>query len=160
MNKIKFFKTKKLGFSLVELLIVIAIIGISSGIVLRGFDSDQKTETELEIEGLKLSAIINSQKNDALSGKKDSTVAGPCAYTITVDSASPGQYAVTGCNPMTQTLKSGVTFTGSANVTFTSPLATATTTTTPFPVNFILTKGGKSYTVSVSESGNITQTVN
>lgn len=141
---------------MVELLIVIAIIGISSGIVLKGFDSDQKIETELEIEGLKLSAIIASQKNDALSGKK--TVTGSCNnYTI---AGSGDTIAVTGCNPMTQTLKSGVSFAAVKNVTFEAPLASVTTSTLPFPVNFVLTKGGKNYTVSVSESGNITQTTN
>lgn len=155
MNKIKFFKTRKHGFSLVELLIVIAIIGISAGIVLRGFDSDQKTKTQLEIEGQKLSAIIASQKNDAISGKKDPNMTVCSNYKISVEAANDSQYVVTGCNPITQTLKSGITFSALANVTFTSPQGVATATA--FPVNFVLQKDSQNYTVSVSSSGNITQ---
>lgn len=166
MNKIKFFKAKRLGFSLVELLVVIAIIGISSGIVLKGFDSDQKIETELEVEGLKLSAIIAAQKNDALSGKITATT--PCngEYIIRVNDNNLG-YTVDGCNPMTQELKSGVMFsaTSAREVTFKAPFAKAFSGGNPIApgaqVDFVLTKEvdgvAKNYEVSVFGNGIITE---
>ncbi|EKE19741.1 MAG: hypothetical protein ACD_8C00115G0002 [uncultured bacterium] len=168
MNKIKFFKTKKLGFSLVELLVVIAIIGISSGIVLKGFDSNQKVETELEIEGLKLSAIINAQKNDALSGKRVEGAVSGCDYAITVDADRSG-YSMGTCNPGTQTLKSGITFTAIETVSFKSPFAKVYSGSdeigpgqTREQVDFVLQKTvsgvTKSKTISVFGNGLVDET--
>lgn len=78
MNKIKklnvknpMFCAKKLckkGFSLVEVMIVIAIIGISAGILFARVDSTNPS-TEVELAGRQIAASLRTAQNNAISGK-------------------------------------------------------------------------------------------
>lgn len=70
------------GFTLIEVVIVIAIVGISSGIILASMTSSQRVERETETAARKFAALVREAQNDALTGKQLVASTDPCYYQI------------------------------------------------------------------------------
>ena len=71
--KLMFQKNKK-GFSLVELLIVLAIMTIMTGVVFATKNGDKKASVDVEAATRDVAAQIRSLQNEALNGKMIGTI--------------------------------------------------------------------------------------
>lgn len=152
-------KTAKKGFTLIELMVAIAIVAISTGIVLTSLNSNQKTQTVLKIEAGKLVSLLRMEQNNALSGKGASQ--GGCEFTVST-TANSANYSATECgsaSPTVYRLANGVTFKETRNVAFTLPMAEVKVSNVSLPVSgrvdFTLTKNSQDYFVSLYGNGKI-----
>jgi len=77
----KFFKlqSRQAGFSLVELMTVVAIIGIMTSIGLVSLNAS-KTQKELQMEARKVAASIKLAQNNAIVGRMGPSGKSPCNF--------------------------------------------------------------------------------
>lgn len=157
-------RNSKKAFTLIELLIVIAIIGIMSSVVFVSMQNS-KTETELKTAAREVAAAIREAQNNALTGKMiDGEIAG--LFDI-VPSDSTNGYQMKyqtkvgdGWEERTvysKNIKEGLTFTDSSSqrVRFNVPYGNVSIVGNGFQIK---SNNGKFIWVCVSKSGNITET--
>jgi prepilin-type N-terminal cleavage/methylation domain-containing protein len=97
-------RKKQKGFSLLEILITLAIIAIMTAVLLVVVDSRQKDSLYLQLEARKVESLIMAQKNNALDGVNSSA---SCTFGVIVEN---GKYSTVGCNQVEYATKNGVTF--------------------------------------------------
>ncbi len=168
-------KNFKKGFTLVELLIVIAIIGIMTAVLLVSMSKGGVNNT-LKVAGRQLSGALRESQNYALTGKQKEEGSYPCAFKFSVEPLADGvyyniKYASRSINEQCGQDEGGyifedfvgpVKFVGVESVSvkeiiFTVPHATYT------PIDqdaeeqteFIIEKKGKKYKVVIYASGRI-----
>ncbi len=78
MKKIFFAKQKKKGFSLLEMVIIVAIITIMTSVMLVTTLGERKTK-EVEVIGREVTAAIRETQNYALTGRRQGTGL-PCSF--------------------------------------------------------------------------------
>ncbi len=155
------------GFSLVELLVVVAIIAILSGVSLVGYNRFQERQGAL-VAAYQLATDLRDVQQKALSGQKPT---GWCNLTTTDQLTSwrllfntTTTYQIVGvCSTGTTTIDKTVTLPNSATgpngtgVDF-SALTGATTSsgTISFAVQRIVASGTYSFTVQVNQAGAVT----
>jgi prepilin-type N-terminal cleavage/methylation domain-containing protein len=123
-----FMKSFYKGFSLVEILIVLAIATIMTAVVLVSMSAERKDKNYLEMEGRKVEALIAAQKNGALDGVGS---VGDCTFGVAVDG---NVFEAVGCNPVSYKASRDITFKERKVFYFTSPNATLFDNTTGTPV--------------------------
>ncbi len=84
-------QNKKAGFTLLELMVVVAIIGIMSAV---GFVSlsDSRNQKAVDLEARKVASVLRMTQNYAVSGYSLDINKIPCQFTFT--SMSTGSYSI------------------------------------------------------------------
>ena len=160
------------GFSLVEVLVVIAFIGIMTGVLFVSL-SGKRTETSLKSAAREVAAAVRTTQNNALTGVKTGVPNGRslCRYDIERTSVSTYEIFVrysqnNGSCPGNNndrsslgrfSLKNGVSFSGGNwSVLFGVPRGDVLSGSQSA---IGLTKSGSSFSVCVPSSGSITEKV-
>ena len=73
--------SQRKGFTLIEILVVVAIIGIAAGIILVSVGSG-RTQKEVEGDARRLVGMLRELQNDALSGKQVVSGRVSCAFVF------------------------------------------------------------------------------
>jgi len=143
---------KKKAFTLLELIVVIAIIGIMSVSALIMISPSQRATQDLQAEGHKVTSVIATLQSNALSGKNAGS---GCLYQFnaTVGAAT---YTMVGCVAGSYNTTAGVTFKNGASFSFSSPFG-APSFGASQPIT--LTKGGQDYSLCVYSNGRIVENV-
>lgn len=118
------------GYTLIEIMIVIAIIGIVSGILFFSLSTEKPTR-EVEASTREFIGIVREAQNNALSGKQLIAGTDPCYYEVNWSGSSYTlryQYkdAAGNCTQHSDaayTLKGGVAFSSAASLQFKVPHA-------------------------------------
>lgn len=155
------------GFTLIEVMIVIAIIGIMTAIVLSSFGSG-RIERELETNAREFASVVREAQNYALTGKVITatgipSTSVPCSFQVTWtsteysliyryknsssdDCSSSSTYPV-----LTYLFKNGVTTSSGGPVDFSLPHAVVSGAG-----DIIFSKSSLSHAVCISADGHIT----
>lgn len=157
-------KNKKIlaGYTLIELLIVIVIIGLLSSAMLIGF-SGSNDANEVEKASREVASAMREAQNYALAGSQGGiTGSRPRGFRVSWSGSTYGiQYIYQdagGGSDQTQalrsyTLRKGVTFGGPGNFTFGLPHANVSFGTAS--IGAVVTRGGSSQTVCVYKEGGL-----
>ncbi len=140
----------KKGVTLIELLIVIAIIGIMSAVFMTMLSKSTRTQKELEVEARKVLAVMEETRNLSLTGKNADS---GCSniFTATVGTSN---YGISGCNTVNYTLENGITFNSGGSFSFNVPHGDISSGSS-FPIDINLQKNGKNYHICIYETGKI-----
>lgn len=150
--------TKRLpGFTLVELVVTMAIIAILMSVAMSGIGSDAKTQREIETNAREFASVVREAQNYSLTGKQANvTGTNTCSFQVSIISSSQYTLNAIDCStsPVSReiakyTLKNGVTLSGSP-ITFTLPRGVPTSVGS---VTF--SKGTKTHSVCISAQGKI-----
>ncbi len=140
----------KKGFSLLEILVVISIIGIMTGAMVSSL-GQSKNQQALKSAASEVVAAIRETQNYALTGKN---AGGSCNnYTFTYSGNSYNVSNGSGCgiNDSYQ-LRNNVTFNNSSSITFTAPHGNTAGAT------IILSNDSHSINICISDTGMIWKT--
>jgi len=154
------------GFTLLELLIVIAIIGIASAIIISGFTVGQVSR-EIEVAAREFATVVREAQSYALNGRQPSASVDPCLYGVSWGNGGSSYNIIyrdkNGCAAAavstfsSHTLQRGVTFnTASSSFFFTVPHATLSPAPAGGNYRVTVRKAGQSRSVCVYPSGNVT----
>jgi prepilin-type N-terminal cleavage/methylation domain-containing protein len=173
------FKKRYDGYSVVEVMVVMAIIGIMSAALIVSVGSSREKKT-VESEALKVAASIREAKNYALTGKTLDTANNfPCdgrfvapvtapatnyyvkyGYRTSANKCSDG---ANGTAPSAGTVSSGVLQDGvkftvvpaspNGRTIFSVPFGVIMNEGVSPPMRYVISKGNSSYTICVSASG-------
>lgn len=152
-----FFRSHLRAYSLIELLVVVAIIGIATTIMMVDW-SGSRTTRSLENAGKEVEAVVRGAQNFALTGVQSLPNTRPCGFRVEWGAST---YDVlyryrngddcTESSPVgSYTLSGGVVFSGSGSFDFGLPHATLGA-----DQHMILVKNGQSQSVCVYTNGRI-----
>jgi prepilin-type N-terminal cleavage/methylation domain-containing protein len=144
-------KNKK-GFTLIEVLVVCAIVGIMSAVILVMMSSGNRQKNEVQVAAREVAAAVREAQNYALNGKNASASCGN-QYTF-IPSNGYASYSITGCVTANYTLKNGVVFTTGDTVRYDTPHAGMTPNST---VTITVSKNSITKNVCVYISGRIVE---
>ncbi len=114
-------RTRAHGFTLIEVLIVVAIIGIVSAMILVTFSGQRQTRN-LERAAREVLATLREAQNYALSGRAGAISENNTYYGVQIASATAYSVVASSGTIASYTLKSGVTFSsGATTISFTLP---------------------------------------
>ena len=153
-------KQKKLGVTLIEIMMVIAIIGIMSSIV---FVNVKRDGSIVQSAARELATDLRTLKRSALNGKLPAEVSGyACSFFFTPSNSS---YSFSGTKKnsptvacslfspyFTKNLSNGVNLSPATQIVFSVPHGKPST-----GVAYTLSKGSCSMTVTVTADGDITE---
>lgn len=161
----------KPGFTLIEVIVVIALVSILTAVVLTSFGKSRTTKT-VEAEASAFARIVREAQNYAVTGRQTGTDEIPCWFTVLPTGASPlsnyrlsvryhnGSEDVCTLSSPTKDLgmypiQNGVEFksTGWTWVRYQVPFGKFVTGNSAIPVVFV--KDGVEYTVCAYPSGNV-----
>ena len=157
------FIKKNKGFTLVELLIVIAIIGIMSAVSIVSLQNG-KTEKEVETAATQVAAAIREAQNNALTGKKNNGET-PCDY-VYFRWISNSNYAISYEEKVSEgicssikdysvyTLENDVIVSSFDEISFSIPFGGTDISGTE---DIVLSKDSNIYHVCVTSSGSVTE---
>jgi prepilin-type N-terminal cleavage/methylation domain-containing protein len=168
MFKVKCQMCSKRGFSLIELLIVIAIIAIMTAVLFAGNQNENKIQNEVDAATRQLAVDLRSIQNDALNGKQD-IISGNIAcqanlvlvngnpnYKINYTPISGATCTGTPFGERTVNLQNAKISSPNGEVSFSAPSGTVTATSNTIQV--VSTKDSTTNTICVdTNSGNITE---
>ncbi len=154
------FQSKK-GFTLLEVMIVIGIIGIMTAIMLVYFSNDEKTDKMLQLSAGEVVAAIREAQNNALNGKQSDSSKIPCDYQFEKNGSSG--YKITyhyhspesdGCSSIQDyaayDLKNGISVDDFSPVKFNIPFGTGVS------LSYIrLQKNSRYYYVCITSGGDV-----
>ncbi len=166
-------KNKK-GVTLLELMTVIAIVGIMTGVSLIFLSRENREKKEVEMAAQEVAAALREAQNAALTGKAmEASGEYPCRFVFQA-TANSSNYSVSyhyyeeeagGCSNTSSmktyasyTLKNGVKFDNSNYLpaTFSIPWGTLETTATdPQNRRYVVVKNNTYYTICACKSGKI-----
>lgn len=149
------------GFTLIETLVIMAIIGVASAVALAGFGGG-RIDRELEASAREFASTVREAQNYALTGRQLTPGTDPCRYQT---SWGGGQYTLTyfanvggacGSNTVfaTYPLKGGVTFNGAGSVSYSPPHATNDIPAAGSRL-ILLTKNSQYYSVCLYKNGRV-----
>jgi len=146
------------GFTLIEVVVVMAIISILTSIVITGITSTNRTQRELEINAREFEGILREAQNYALTGKQANTSGNTCSFKVSWTAPSTYQLIAVACGTAptenkiiaTYTLKNGVTFSSSTSVSFDLPWGKKSGAT-----SLQFSKASRNYSVCISSEGKI-----
>jgi prepilin-type N-terminal cleavage/methylation domain-containing protein len=160
------------GFSLIEVLMVTVFIGIMSAVTIVSMTAS-RTKKQVETTSREVSVAIREAQNDALTGKKTNNTHLPCdykfnyvnstTYTVSYDYHTAGNASCASTQVLaTYIIKDGVSLTnfGTGSIIFSVPFAGISGLGGSDPMPVVVSKGGFSYAVCVSSSGNIWEKAN
>ncbi len=150
-------KNKTLGFTLIEVLVVVAIIGIMSALTLASWAAG-RTQRDLDRSAREVAAVLRDAQNAALSGRSANVNENNCTFSVQVVNSNTYRllhHFGSGCGSWgtlaSYTLSRGVAFGSSYLVSFSVPRGELTTG----PASIVLTKGGSSVYICLSAAGRI-----
>ena len=170
MFKVKCQMFYKRGFSLIELLIVMAIIAIMTAVLFVGNQNKNTIQNEVDAATRQLAVDLRSIQNDALNGKQDIAsgniacqanlvlVSGSSSYTINYNPTS-GTTCITGTTFGQRTVNlKNATVDKSGTIYFSMPSGTVNWGTIGSRIQVVSTKDSTKNTICVDiNSGNITE---
>jgi len=146
------------GFTLIEVVVVMAIISILTSIVMTGITSTSRTQRELEINAREFEGVLREAQNYALTGKQANGGTNTCSFKVSWTAPSTYQLIAVDCGTpptentlVTYTLKNGVTGPSVGSVSFALPWGVKGGTVSS--VQF--SKASKHYFVCISDAGKI-----
>lgn len=159
-------KKNKKGFSFIELMVVIAIIGIMTAVTTVSL-GNTRTKKEVEVAAREVAAAIREAQNYALAGKQVSGAEYPCDYKFNAMVGTSNYniaydyhiYGNAACNPKnlySSSLKNGVSFESVPPnpISFSIPYGSINPA-----ARVVLGKSSSRYTVCVNFSGNIEEKI-
>lgn len=109
------------GFTLIEVIIVVAIIGIASAMILVSFSGQRQTRN-LERAAREVTSVLREAQNYALSGRAGAINENNTYYGVQIASATAYSVVSSSGTVTSYTLKNGVTFTsGTTTIGFALP---------------------------------------
>jgi prepilin-type N-terminal cleavage/methylation domain-containing protein len=153
---------KQKGFTLIEIVITVAIIGIASTVVLAGLGGG-RAEREVEASAREFASVVREAQNYALTGRQLTSNTDPCRYQV---GWSGSQYSLTyfyapaggSCaapaspTPTTYALKGGVAFSSAGSAYYRPPHAANDISGSKLVV---LTKNGSYHSVCLYGNGRV-----
>lgn len=174
---------KKKGFSLLELMIVIAIISIMTVVALVYISKSNRSGREVEFAAREVAVAIREAQNNALGGKQPDAGTVACGHGFYFDSSNLASYKIfynpkgTDCDTavknhvngtsvdyITYSLENGVQLSasGAGDIYFTSPHGIIYRNGSPLLITTFITvtKDSNNYNICVYPSGNVIESKN
>lgn len=159
------FSENSAGFTLIEMLVVVAIVGIMTTVVVASFGSG-RTKKELETNAREFAAALRETQSYALTGKQVAGGGSACAFSVTwmdlstykLGSTASGSCEAEPTSLTSYSLKNGVTLSNFGMISFKLPWA-AVTFTSGSGSQVIFSKSSDTHSVCINVEGKITDQV-
>lgn len=156
-KKLCAFLSSQVGYTLIEILVAVTIIGLLTGASIAGYNTLNQRQTVLN-GGKELMSVMRTAQERATSGVKPTTCAQLIGYSVTA-AANGKAYTLSGvCSDATTAIR---TYTLPTGVTFVANLATQFSVQTGGAGGTLgdiqVKSSSYTYTMNVNQSGDITE---